>query len=352
MKILVTGGAGFVGSNLASGLKKNYPSYEIFVIDNLKRRGSELNLTGFKEKGINFFHGDVRNREDFDQLPVVDFIIDASAEPSILAGLDENPEYLVNTNLSGTFNCLNFAKKAGASVIFLSTSRVYPVEKLCSINYIEDETRFQISDNQKLPGVSSLGVAENFPLSGYRSFYGMTKLASELALEEYREFYQVNYVINRCGIIAGPGQLGKVDQGIAVYWVAAHYWQRPLKYLGFKGKGIQVRDMLHIQDLYNLIDRQIHKFHNFSGKLFNVGGGLNSSASLVDLTQICREITGNRTEIFQTGEIRKADIPIYISDNTKICSYSGWKPERDIKDIVQDIFKWLKEDKRLKEILN
>lgn len=352
MKILITGGAGFVGSNLAYKLKSNYPVYEIFLLDNLKRRGSELNLPAFKKMGINFFHGDIRNKEDFDQLPAIDMIIDASAEPSILAGLNGSPEYLINTNLIGTFNCLNYAIKNKTRIIFLSTSRVYPVEDLCAISYAEGKKRFELSNDQSIRGVSSLGMAENFPLSGYRSLYGMTKYASELALEEYREFYGVNYIINRCGIIAGPGQMGKVDQGIAVYWVAAHYWNQPLKYFGFNGKGFQVRDMLHIQDLYDLVNHQLHNFNIYSGKVFNVGGGFHSSASLQELTEICREITGKKTEILNTNESRKADIPVYISDNSKIFKQSGWKPQKDINNIVQDIFQWIDlNHETLKDIL-
>lgn len=352
MKILITGGAGFVGSRLALQLKQEYPDYIIYILDNLKRRGSELNLHSLKKSGIHFSHGDIRNKEDLEALPVVDYIIEASAEPSILAGLEGNPDYLVNTNLFGTFNCLNHAKKCGASIIFLSTSRVYPVEKLCSVNYTEEATRFQLSGKQPFTGISAKGVNEDFPLGGYRSFYGMTKLASELALEEYREFYGVNYVINRCGIIAGPGQMGKVDQGVAVYWVAAHYWKRPLTYLGFNGTGKQVRDMLHIQDLYNLVNKQLHSFSRFSGQLYNVGGGLEYSASLVELTETCVRVTGNKTEILKDGMARKADIPLYITDNTKISSQSGWKAEKDIENIVQDIFKWINDNNtNLKDIL-
>ncbi len=352
MKILITGGAGFVGSNLAFKLKLNYPSYQIFTFDNLKRRGSELNVPHLKKAGINFFHGDVRNKEDFDQLPGVDVIIDASAEPSILAGLNGSPEYLVNTNLIGTFNCLNFSIKNKTPIVFLSTSRVYPVKELCSIKYTEGKSRFELIDDQSIPGVSSLGISEDFPLMGYRSLYGVTKFASELVLEEYREFFKVNYIINRCGIIAGPGQMGKVDQGIAVYWVAAHYWGQSLKYFGFNGKGFQVRDMLHIQDLYDLVDRQIHDFNKYSGNVFNVGGGFESSASLCELSDICKKVSGKKAEILQTTESRKADIPVYITNNSKISALSGWTPRRNMDDIVQDIFKWIDlNNKDLKDIL-
>src|SRR5690349_19143449 len=111
MKILITGGAGFVGSSLAIALKTNYPDYQVYALDNLKRRGSELNIPRLKKAGVEFVHGDIRNKEDFDSIPAVDTVIEASAEPSVLAGLDGTPDYLINTNLVGTVNCLNYALK-------------------------------------------------------------------------------------------------------------------------------------------------------------------------------------------------------------------------------------------------
>lgn len=109
--VLITGGARFVGSSLSIQLKKFYPDYKIIALDNLKRRGSELNLSRLRESSVEFFHGDIRNPEDFDILPKIDVIIEASAEPSVLAGISGTPDYVVNTNLVGTINCLNFALK-------------------------------------------------------------------------------------------------------------------------------------------------------------------------------------------------------------------------------------------------
>jgi CDP-paratose 2-epimerase len=116
--LLITGGAGFVGSSMALSLKKKYPSYELYVLDNLKRRGSELNIPRLKEAGIHFVHGDIRNKEDFDGLPKIDCMLEASAEPSVLAGIDSTPDYLINTNLNGTINCLNFAAKTNPILSF------------------------------------------------------------------------------------------------------------------------------------------------------------------------------------------------------------------------------------------
>ncbi|MFD1144980.1 NAD-dependent epimerase/dehydratase family protein [Larkinella insperata] len=345
MKILITGGAGFVGSSLALSLKSNYPQYEIFVLDNLKRKGSELNVARLTKAGIQFVHGDIRNKEDFDPIPPVDTLIEASAEPSVLAGLTGTPDYLMNTNLFGTVNCLNFALKSKANVIFLSTSRVYPIKTIETLNFDEYDTRFVLSDTQPVPGVSSKGIAENFPLDGARSLYGTTKLASELIIQEYNEFFGLKTVINRCGVITGPWQMGKVDQGVMVLWIAKHYFEQQLAYIGYGGTGKQTRDMLHIADLYRLIDWELHNIDQVNGEILNAGGGNESSASLQELTKICQEVTGKTIPINSVAENRAADIRLYITDNTKVTKLTGWKPELGIKEIVSDIAQWLDENR-------
>ncbi len=344
MKILITGGAGFVGSSLAISIKSNYPHYEVFALDNLKRRGSELNLSRLKKAGVEFVHGDIRNKEDFDALPAVDNVIEASAEPSVLAGLDGTPDYLINTNLVGTINCLNYALKHKAGFVFLSTSRVYPIKTIEGLNFTEAPTRFGLSDVQPVPGVSAQGISEEFPLSGARSLYGTTKLASELIIQEYNEFYGLKTVINRCGVITGPWQMGKVDQGVMVLWVARHYFQQQLGYFGYGGTGKQTRDMLHSSDLYRLVDWQLHHMDKVNGEILNAGGGLEISASLQELTKICREVTGHTIPIRAVPENRTADIRLYVTDNSKVTRLTGWKPEIGIRQIVEDITAWLREN--------
>ena len=341
MKILITGGAGFVGSALAISLKTNYPNYEILALDNLKRRGSELNLSRLKQAGVEFVHGDIRSKEDFDALPAVDKIIEASAEPSVLAGLDGTPDYLINTNLFGTVNCLNYALKHRADFIFLSTSRVYPIKTLETLNFEEAETRFVLAKNQPVKGASERGIAEDFPLDGPRSLYGTTKLASELIIQEYNEFYGLKTVISRCGVITGPWQMGKVDQGVMVLWIAKHYFEQQLAYIGYGGTGKQTRDMLHIADLYRLIDWQLHNLEQVNGEILNAGGGVQSSASLQELTKVCQTVTGKTIAIKQVTENRTADIRLYITDNTKVTRLTGWEPKIGIQQIVEDIHTWL-----------
>ncbi|GAB1544992.1 NAD-dependent epimerase/dehydratase family protein [Scytonema sp. NUACC21] len=346
-KVLVLGGAGFIGSSVAIGLKENYPDWQVICLDNLRRRGSELNLPRFKQMGIEFVHGDIRSPTDLDPTVFkVDNIIDCSAEPSVLAGFS-SPQYVLQTNLLGTINILELARMTQARLLFLSTSRVYPIAALSSINIIELPTRFAIAPAQTLAGVSELGISENFPLHGYRSLYGTTKLASELLIEEYRQAYNIPAIVNRCGVITGPWQMGKVDQGVFVLWVAAHYFQKPLSYIGYGGTGKQVRDLLHVQDLLRLIDYQLQHFAELDGDVLNVGGGASNSLSLLETTQVCQEITGKSTQIAATLEERPGDVPIFITDSTKIISKTSWQPTIKPKEVLEDIYKWISDNEAI-----
>jgi len=346
--VVITGGAGFAGSCLAVYLRKEL-NYDVYCFDNLKRRGSETNLQKLKACGAKFVHGDIRSKEDFLELPrKVHFMVEASAEPSVLAGTGgASIDYLVNTNLVGSLNCFSYAKEVGAKIIFLSTSRVYPIHHLCGVTYTEGATRFDLGAEQPLPGMSAQGVAESFPMDGARSLYGTTKLASEMFLPEYKEFMDVSYVINRFGVLAGPGQFGKIDQGVTVLWVARHYFRRQLSYIGFNGTGKQVRDALHIDDFCSAIAWQMQNFDKVDGQLFNIGGGRDCSFSLLELTGLCEKATGNKIDIKPVRENRTADIPIYITDSSKFMQATGWKPAKTPEDIVVDIYKWIKENEEL-----
>jgi CDP-paratose 2-epimerase len=345
--ILITGGAGFVGSNLAILLKQSNEDTRVICLDNLKRRGSELNLNRLKEYGIEFIHGDIRVKEDLLTLPKIDTLLECSAEPSVLAGVGGSPDYLIQTNLVGTINCLELARRDGANVIFLSTSRIYPMKHINTLEYTETATRFELTDNQKIPGASSKGYSEMFPLDGYRSLYGATKLASELILSEYIDTYKIKGIINRCGVLCGPWQMGKVDQGIIVFWAANHIYNKPLAYFGYGGEGKQVRDILHVKDLYRLIEIQLSKMDSLNGEVFNVGGGREVSVSLNELTSLCERYSKNKVDIKKVVEDRANDIRIYLTDNTKVTSATGWKPTITAESIMEEIIHWIMDNKEL-----
>lgn len=343
-RVLVTGGAGFVGSTLALRARATWPDAQVTALDNLRRRGSELNLARLRAAGVTFVHGDIRSPADLAPLGRdLDLLLECSAEPSVLAGYDGDPSYVIDTNLTGTVHCLEVARRAGAAVLFLSTSRVYPIAALNAIVTAESATRFDIAPSQDLPGVSVAGVGEDFPLAGTRSIYGATKLASELLIAEYHEAFGMRTIVNRCGVIAGPWQMGKVDQGVFSLWVARHMQGDALTYNGWGGQGKQVRDLLHVEDLADLVMMQVAELDRLDGATFNVGGGADCSLSLAETTALCQAITGRRTTVTANPDTRVADIKLYVTDNSRVTAATGWRPRRTAAQVLEDLHAWMSE---------
>jgi CDP-paratose 2-epimerase len=349
-RILITGGAGFIGSNLACHLRETFPSAQIVCMDNLYRRGSELNVIRLQERGISFHRGDIRF---MDQFPTSDFdlLIECSAEPSVLAGQDGSPDYLFQTNLIGAYHCLEMARKWQSRLLFLSTSRVYPVARLEAHPWQELETRFAWQD-QGTPGISSRGVTEALDLSGARSLYGYTKLSAEQLIEEYRASFGLQAIVNRCGVVAGPWQFGKVDQGVIALWVMAHAFGKHLSYIGYGGQGKQVRDVLHVQDLCELIALQINDFHSWDGWIGNVAGGLDHSISLMELTALCQEVTRNQVPIASDPQTRPFDLRLFLADCEQLFARSSWRPSRSVKQVVSDTLDWASKNQTVLQKLN
>lgn len=340
--ILITGGCGFVGSSLALRLKETFPESRVTAVDNLSRKGSELNKIRLLKAGIECIESDVRYAKTFAPFDSADLIIDCAAEPSVLVGTDGSPRYALGTNLWGTVEMLELARRTSAAIIFLSTSRVYPVRELNEIATIENKTRFDLAPVQTMPGISERGVSEEFPLGKERTLYGATKLSSEMLIAEYALLYGTRAIINRCSVIAGPWQFGKVDQGVAVLWMARHVFpDQKLSYIGWGGEGKQVRDFLHPDDLFDALAYQLAHFDALAGNTFHLGGGTAQSASLQELTQLCRTITGRTIPIGSTPETRWGDVRLYISDNSRFGAISGWKPKRGVEFIMNDIHAWL-----------
>ena len=337
---LITGGSGFIGANLAVALAKQ--KHKVTCFDNLSRRGSELLLKRISEYGCIFIHGDIRCQEDFNKLTQdYDVLIECSAEPSVLVGVRESyARYMINNNLVGAINCFEFARERRMPVLFFSTSRVYPYNRINGCRFEEGATRFEFEDHCN--GISKKGIKTFFPLSGYRSLYGATKLSAEYILQEYCAHYGLNSIINRCGVIAGPWQLGKGDQGVFTYWLVQHYFKRPLRYIGFGGEGKQVRDLLHIEDLAALVMTQLNHIDNYSGEVFNVGGASFSNLSLCEATKFCREITGNRVKIESDECNRTADVIWFVTDNGEVERVFSWKPRKKARMIIEDTYSWLK----------
>jgi CDP-paratose 2-epimerase len=342
-RILITGGAGFVGSSLALNFKRDNSDAEVIALDNLSRRGSELSLPRLAAGGVAFCRGDVRREADLDAVGPVDLIVECSAEPSVHAGYDESPRYLIDTNLVGAVNCLEYARRLGGDLVFISTSRVYPIEPLRAIPLQRRGDRLAVAAGANGLGWSGRGISEDFPLDGGRSLYGTTKLCAELLITEYRDMYGLRAIIDRCGVLTGPWQMGKVDQGVVVLWMAAHVFEGRLDYRGFGGEGLQVRDILHVADLYDLLVRQIARIDNQAGRVYNVGGGPETSVSLRELTEYCVELAGRRIDIGAVPETRAADVPYYVSDTAAVGAATGWEPTRSVGETLAEIHAWLVE---------
>ncbi len=339
--ILISGGAGFVGSNLAIMLKSALSQCNVIAFDNLKRRGSELALQRLRKAGVFFVHGDVRCAEDIESFGNFDLLIDCAAEPSVHAGYDGDPRYLINTNLGGTINALEAARKHKADIIFLSSSRVYPIAGMRDLPLERQGDRLVIKKGGQGTGWSEAGIATDFPLQGARSLYGASKLASEMLIEEYRATYGLRAIINRCGVLTGPWQMGKVDQGFIVLWAARHCFGGQLSYSGFGGEGLQVRDILHVADLFSLLQVQLASLDKLDGKVFNVGGGMPVSVSLRELTEAWGKRAGKAIVPKSDKTTRAADIPYYVTDNAAVTAETGWKPQRSVDNILDEIFDWL-----------
>ncbi len=335
MKILVTGGCGFVGTNLCLHLKKK--KFKVISIDNLSRKGSKYNLNLLKNDNIKNFKIDIANFNNLKKIPKVDLIIDCCAEAAVEVSKRELDKVFF-TNLVGTFNILKKAKIDKAKLIFLSSSRVYPLTLLS--NLVKQKKM-----NKKIKFFKK--IDEKFSLDGPRSIYGFTKLSSEMLIEEFSYQFGIKFIINRCGVISGPLQFGKQDQGFVSLWLWRHLNKKKLNYIGYGGKGHQVRDVLHIDDLKKLIFLQIKKLSKINNKIFTVGGSIKNKISLIELTKICQRITGNEIKIGKIKKTSNYDIPIFITNNSKVSKTYGWKVEKDIYEISQDVYKWLSNNKKL-----
>jgi CDP-paratose 2-epimerase len=344
MRILVTGGCGFVGSNLALCFQSRYPKAQVVSFDNLRRRGSELAIPRLKSAGVHFHHGDIRLLSDLKDAGGADLIVECSAEPSVHAGYGESPAYLIQTNLMGTMNALELARLHKSTFLFLSSSRVYPIAPISSLPFEEEGHRFSISAEKSGTGWSSEGISVDFPLKGARSLYGATKLASELLIEEYSEMYSIPAIVNRCGVLAGPWQMGKVDQGFVSLWAARHFFGGKLRYMGFGGSGKQVRDILHVKDLFELLVKQIEQ--GTKELVYNVGGGKDVSLSLLEATKLCTE-RSQPIPIGSEPETRPADIPWFVTDSAEAREEFCWSPRYTPAAIFDDLFQWLESNQQV-----
>ncbi len=339
MRILLTGIAGFVGQTLLQTWRRAGAPVEVIGLDNFSRAGSEAARAELRRQGVALHHGDLRLASDVDSLPAVDWIVDAAAQPSVLAGLDGRvgSRQVVEHNLLGTVNLLEYARRCGAGLILLSTSRVYSINPLAELPLRERDDAFTLATGMPLPaGVSAAGIAEDFSTTPPLSLYGATKAASETLALEYHSAFGVPVWINRCGVLAGAGQLGMAEQGIFSYWLHAWRARWPLRYIGFGGRGLQVRDALHPRDLAQVLLTQMQDTDPAKPRVCNFAGGLSQSMSLAQLSRWCANRWGLR-EVQAAPDSRRFDLPWVVLDSARAQRVWHWRPTTPLPALLEEI---------------
>jgi len=353
MKILITGACGFIGSTLCQGWIEN-GHHEVIGFDSLARPGSEVNRVRLSRFGVKLYHGDVRNTSDIKILPVADVVVEAAAIPSVLAGIDDrvSSRQLVEHNLLGTLNMLEYCQRHRSMFILLSTSRVYSIPVLANLPLRVSDGAFEPDLERSIPsGLTRMGIKEDFSTAAPISLYGATKLASEQLALEYGCAFGFPVWINRCGVLAGAGQFGRPDQGIFAYWINSWLRRRSLKYIGFGGLGYQVRDCLHPLDLLSLLERQMMSGNAAKKQIVNVSGGRASATSVRQLSAWCRERLGEHTVLSQPDG-RMFDLPWVVLDATLADETWNWKPSRPTAEIFEEILQHAEQHPEWLELSN
>lgn len=361
MKILITGACGFLGHWMATELLEHFEGVQLIGLDNMVRAGSQNNRQKLKAAGVDFYHGDLRMMSDLDSLPSADWVIDCAALASVLAGTaaqgNQNgaasPRQLLEHNLAGSLNLLEYCRVRGSGLVLISTSRVYSIAALTSLPLVEKNGAFSLdteslhtdsldtdslnADQPLPPGLTANGIDETFSNEAPISIYGATKLASETMAKEYAAAFDFPLRINRCGLLAGAGQFGRPDQGIFSFWIHSHLRRRPLRYIGFGGGGLQVRDCLHPRDVARLVAEQIQVGRD-DGKpiVANVSGGIESARSLCQTTQWCDQRFGKHP-VGSSDQVRPFDLPWVVLDSSAAANAWQWKPSMSAEMIFDEI---------------
>ena len=339
MRLLITGACGFVGSMLAESLLERLDGACLVGIDNLMRPGAETNRRRLERLGVRFVHGDLRSATDVSALPPADWVIDAAANPSVLAGVDRPgaSRALFEHNLVASGNVLEYCRAHRAGLVLLSTSRVYSIPALAALPLSVHGGAFAIDPAATLPpGVSAEGIDVSFSTDPPVSLYGATKRASELLALEYGAAFDFPVWVVRSGVLAGAGQFGRPDQGIFAYWINAHLRQRALHFTGFGGTGHQVRDAMHPRDLAALLVAQMRTPRTGGPRIYTAGGGRSNAMSLAQLAAWCDERFGARDVEADPAE-RRYDIPWVVMDNHAAAADFGWRVETPLADVLDGI---------------
>ncbi|MDD5111134.1 MAG: GDP-mannose 4,6-dehydratase [Candidatus Altiarchaeota archaeon] len=329
-RVLITGGAGFIGSHLAEhSLKKGR---EVVVVDNLRRTGFNIKYLKEKYKGLEFVMGDVSNPEVFEGLmDDIDLVYHCAAQVAVTTSL-VSPRLDYETNADGTFNLCEALRKSKseAPIVYCSTNKVYGDLEL---PVVKGKTRYRYK------GIK--GIGESYPLET-NCPYGGSKIIGEYILDTFNHSFGLKSVKARMSCIYGTRQFGNEDQGWVAWFTIAALLGKPIT---IYGDGKQVRDILYISDQNEAFELLARKIKRTSGQAYNLGGGPDNTVSLFELLETIEELTGRRSEVSH-GDWRMGDQKVYVTDVSKI-KRLGWKPKVGCRDGVEKLVEWTNNNKNL-----
>ena len=327
--VLITGGAGFIGSNLAERLLRQSGAH-VRIFDNLSRAGVTHNLDWLQSIAspgrLEFIRGDVRNAASLHEAARdASEIYHLSAQVAVTSSVDD-PRHDFEVNACGTLNVLEAARRSGKKpfVLFTSTNKVYG--SLDSLQAVVDGTHYR-ARNRNFQGVN-----EDEPLD-FHSPYGCSKGAADQYVRDYARIYDLPTVVFRMSCIAGPRQFGNEDQGWVAHFLYSALARKPITVYG---NGFQVRDVLHVYDLLDAMAAARAAGDRSQGEVYNLGGGLQRAVSVLEMLHMIEDRTGERIDR-RACVVRPGDQPLYISDTSKFAAHTGWRPQRSLAETLEAI---------------
>jgi len=332
--VLIFGGAGFIGSNWAKFLLKNSDA-RIHIFDNLSRDGVSRNLQWLKEEAgdsarLKVTIGDVRDAALVKRaVQSASEIYHFAAQVAVTTSVAD-PRFDFDVNVGGTLNILEAARATGRHpfLLFTSTNKVYG--KLASLCLEKRPRRYCV--------IGDPGVDESQPLDFY-SPYGCSKGAADQYVRDYSRIFGMPTVVFRMSCVAGPHQCGNEDQGWVAHFLYSAMHGRPVT---IYGDGRQVRDVLYVGDLVTAFDKVRSQLERTAGQVYNVGGGLSNSVSLLEITDDIERVAGARLG-YEMEAARLGDQLYYVSDHSKLTRDTGWRPKVSLQSALQKMYSWSKE---------